>query len=239
MNKIVSPLPSPKKELSLRWPPRPIILEGIPLLYEDEEEGEMGEATLHTLATGVLFYGLQWHLMPWPQYQVFQNLNLYYDTKDRAAYVSPDVMVAAPFGVPVGDLTSYRIGETGPAPILTAEVLSKRSAQQRDLGDKMEVYALLGIPEYIVVDVMGIKLPSPLLLKRLQDDRTWLDEQDSDGGVTSQLGFRIVMDADGQIRLAAPGSGTRYPRPEEAMQELMEARAELAKRQNGSRPTKQ
>src|SRR5260370_42707817 len=71
MKQIVSPLPSPSssKELSLRWPPRPIILEGIPLLYEDEEEGDMGEAELHTLTTGALFYGLKGLLKPWPKHE--------------------------------------------------------------------------------------------------------------------------------------------------------------------------
>jgi Uma2 family endonuclease len=235
----IPPPPCPAwTELRLRWPSRPIILQDIPLLYEDEEQGEMGETDLHTRTTATLHYGLKAHLKSWRQYEVFENLNLYYDANDPAAYVSPDVMVVAPSRLPVGNLSSYRIGETGPAPILTVEVLSQRSAQQRDLGDKLRVYALLGIPEYLIVDVMGIELSNPLVLKRLQDDRTWLDERDPDGGATSQLGFRVVVDADHMIRIVDAATGKRYVRPEEIQQRVEELEAELPKLRQRSRRKK-
>jgi len=47
-------------------------------------------------------------------------------------------------------------------------------------------------------------LISALLLKRLQDDQTWLDLQDADGGVTSQLASRIVLEEDNWPRASRP-----------------------------------
>ena len=75
-----------------------------------------------------------------------------------------------------------------------------------------------------------------LLLKRLQPDGTWKDEQDPDGGVTSQLGFRLIIDTDGRLRMLDATTGKRYARPDEAeveasarrqMEERMQAEAEL------------
>lgn len=201
--------------------PLPLILDGMPFLYEDEEEEEhdMGESTPHVAATGILFYGIRAYLTPASVYRAYANLNLYYRPDDLAAYVSSDVMIVAPFELPADDLSSYRIGTTGPAPILTVEVLSPRSAQQRDLTEKKDAYALMGVREYVIVDIMGIADHGPLLLKRLREDRSWEDVVDSDGGVTSQLGFRVVFDGDGQVRLADAQSGKRFARPDEAQAE--------------------
>ncbi len=141
-------------------------------------------------------------------------------------------MVVTPF-VPLGEnVSSYRIGKEGPAPEVTVEVLSERSAQQRDLAEKTKVYAQLGVAEYIVVDVTGVFLPQRLLLKRLQADRTWKDEQDPDGGVTSRLGFRLIIDADGWLRVIDTATGKRYARPDEAesqAERVRELEAELAR----------
>jgi Uma2 family endonuclease len=197
-----------------------VILDGIPQMYEDEEIGEMGENRLHTLAIEILSNCFAVHLKPWRQYEVFENLNLYYDARNPNAYVSPDIMVAEPFLALPENLPSYRIGETGKTPVLTVEVLSPRTAQQRDLTDKPRIFAQLGIPEYIIVDLLGIAAHGPLLIKRLKDDRTWSDEKDADGGVTSQLGFRIVLDADGQVRLLNAATGETYDRPKEALGQI-------------------
>ncbi len=190
-----------------------------PLLYEDDEEGDMGDSNLHTLTIGILLFGLRAHFRSRPQFRAYANLNLYYHPSDRRAYVSPDIMVVAPDS-PSEDVSSYRVGEDGPAPLLTTEVLSERSAQQRDLQDKVTVYALLRVPEYVLIDVTGEFLPQRLLLKRLEPDGSYIDEQDADGGVTSQRGFRLLIEADGQLRLLDAATGQPYARPGEAQAEL-------------------
>lgn len=187
---------------------------GMPLLY-GKEDLEMGESTVHTVTAGILFYGLCFHFGRRTGYRVFGNLNLYY-SDDPTDYVSPDVMVVKPSrGLPV-QLASYRVGRQGPAPVLVGEVLSFRTWQQGDLDRKPRVYSRIGVEEYIVADVTGAMLEQRLVLLRPQPDGTWRDEQDADGGITSQLGFRVVIEADGQIRLIDEKSGKRYARPEEA-----------------------
>jgi hypothetical protein len=114
------------------------------------------------------------------------------------------------------EVSSYTLGRDGPAPVLTAEILSQRSAQQRDKTDKVVIYSRLGIPEYLLVDVSGKFLREHLLMKRLRADGTYADERDEDGGVTSRLGFRVILEADGQLRIVDANTGKRYVRPEEA-----------------------
>jgi Uma2 family endonuclease len=115
-------------------------------------------------------------------------------------------------------VVSYKIGRDGPAPLVAAEVLSARTAQQRDKGEKVGIYAALGVNEYILIDPSGEFLPQRLQLNRRQPDGTWQEMMDTDGGITSQLGFRIVMDPDGEIRLLDAATGQSLLRPDEAQQ---------------------
>ncbi len=188
---------------------------GVPLIHEDEGP-EVGESYLHTLTCAILHYGLKFHFAGDPRYRVFENLNLYYSADDPSAYVSPDVMVVEPSQpLPVA-IPSYRIGREGPGPRLTAEILSNRTYQQGDLSGKPEIYARLAIPEYILIDITGSLLPEKLLLLRRQADGLWREERNADGGVTSQMGFRLKIDPDGQLRVLNAHTGKRYARPDEA-----------------------
>jgi Uma2 family endonuclease len=127
----------------------------MPVLFEDEGQEEMGETQPHTAAVQILLAGLIAHLAAQPRYQVFSDLNVYYHPVKRWAYVSPDVMVVIPFQRLPEELTSYRIGVQGPAPVLTIEVLSRRSFQQQDLTNKADIYAMHGVAEYVVFDPTG------------------------------------------------------------------------------------
>ena len=203
-------------------PIRPIEWFGnVPLLYEDDDEGDMGESNPHLQSNVILYVCLSAHFAQLPQYQVFSDLNLYYrpdnlPEQKRTPYATPDTMVVEPYKRLDQDISSYTVGEDGPVPRLTVEILSRRSAQQRDLKEKIPLYAYLGVAEYILVDITGNFLPQKLLLKRLQQDGTYKDEQDADGGVTSSLGFRIIIDTDGQVRVIETATGRRYVRPLEA-----------------------
>ena len=85
----------------------------MPVVYEDEGQEEMGDSASHSSTMAILAFGIQAHLSGQPEYNVFWNLNLYYHPSERNAYVSPDVMVVAPYR-PLGRISSYRIGEDGP-----------------------------------------------------------------------------------------------------------------------------
>ncbi|MBI3467199.1 MAG: Uma2 family endonuclease, partial [Planctomycetes bacterium] len=174
----------------------PIIATDTPIMFEDEGQEEMGESEPHTITEDILYHGVKAHLAGYPKYEryrVFSNLNLHYSEIKRRAYVSPDLMVVAPARKLRPSVRSYRVGTTGPAPVLTGEVLSERSFQQQDLHNKPKIYSDLGVREYILVDVTAEFLPEKLLLKRLRGDRIWKDERDTDGGVTSRLGFRLII----------------------------------------------
>jgi len=200
----------------------------MPIIYEDEGQEEMGDANLHTLSSGILQIGLMAHFRPQRRFQVFANLNCYYSPDDLGAYFSADVMVVEPFELLPVELTSYRIGEHGPAPRLTVEILSQRSGQQRDLTDKPIIYGQLRVAEYILADLSGDFLPERLQLQRRRRNGTWRLMQDADGGVTSLLGFRIIIDADNRFRVINAATGERYLRPDEA-QAAEEARRKAEK----------
>jgi len=188
---------------------------GMPLLYGDQDF-EMGEATIHTATAGVLLYGLGFYFAQRTGYRVFGNLNLDYSDDHLEPYLSPDVMVVEASRALPAQLPSYHIGRHAPAPHVVGEVLSHLSWQQGDLTRKPMLYAELGVDEFVLVDVTGEMLEQRLLILRRQRDGRWLDEQDEDGGVTSRLGFRVVIELDGQLRVIDGKTGKRYARPDEA-----------------------
>jgi Putative restriction endonuclease len=217
---------------------QPVVLpHDIPILYEDDGREGMGEAAIHPATIDILFLGIDTHVKQTrPGARTFSNLNTYYPAQPPPEklgvlpYVSPDIMVVHPSRPLPENIRSYTIGRDGPAPLQTTEVLSESSADLRDLDKKPQIYAGLGVAEYILVDATGEYLPQRLLLKRLQPDGTWRDEQDSDGGITSRLGFRIIFDSDGKLRVVNAKTGEKYPRPEEAwLEQRARQRAEAGR----------
>jgi Uma2 family endonuclease len=212
----------------------------IPILYEDEEE-DMGESNPHAWANLILF-GCLLPLLGKrrPDYQAFANLNCYYEGRrskktGRKPNFASDLMIARPFVKLPLDTPSYTIGEDGPAPTTAFEVLSKRTAEDRDLKKKLELYRKLKIQEYILVDLMGVYLKQKIQLKVLQPSGRWKNVKDSDGGLTSQLGFRLIIDETDPYGLFVVDAmtGIRCVRPHEAADEsearhLAEERAKAA-----------
>jgi len=233
-------VPGPRVSMEPYLKPEPVEYapDGIPLLYEDENEGDMGEVSWHTDAMHILHICLASHLAARPELRVFANLNLYYRKKPlhprtgSRPYVSPDIMVVAP-SWPLGpheEVTSYTIGADGSAPLLTMEILSRRSAQQRDKTAKSKLYARLGVQEYFLVDTTGRFLRERLQVRRLRPNGTWARERDADGGVTSRLlGFRVVIDLDNRLRVLDAATGLKYSRPDEIANELRARQAAEAR----------
>jgi hypothetical protein len=224
------------------WPILPIPLapepvpvaftdDGWPILYEDEELDEMGEANLHVSADEIVHVGIKAHLRKHhPDCRAYSNMNLYYrdgpphPRTGSPPYVSPDIMIVRPFQPLPETQVSYKIDRDGPAPLSITEILSRRSGQQQDLNHKLTLYAGMKIPEYLLIDPMSLFLHSPLLMKRLQPDGTWIDIVDLDGGVTSALGFRLIFRDDG-LHVVDALSGQTYVRPDDAEGVAEELRA--------------
>jgi hypothetical protein len=197
----------------------------------EDEESNMGESTVHMLTLDILRYGLAFHLALLTGFRVFGNLNLHFSSEHPNLFITPDLMVVkAPRSLPA-QLSSYRIGEQGPTPLLVAEVLSPKTYKEGDLTGKPIQYGEIGINEYLMADVTGELLARRLVLLRRQPDGTWRDHQDEDGGITSRLGFRVVIEADGQLRLSDAKTGKRYARPEEAQAAIDQLAAEAEARQ--------
>ncbi len=221
----------------------PIFAVDMPVVYEDEGQEHMGDTLFHFTTEVILYFGIMWHLEGQKGFQSLPNMNLYYHPIDRSAYVSPDVMVVQPFEPIPATLRTYRIGEQGPAPLLAIEVLSRRTFQQGDLTIKPQIYADMGVREYILVDVTGDFLPERLQIRRLDPDKMWIIDRDRDGGVTSTLGFRIIIEADDKVQVLHAQTGHRYARPHqaesaanallEAQRRIEELEAQLAKINNG------
>ncbi len=195
----------------------PLDSAGLPLMYEDEGMENMGDSDIHTRTGDILLLGTESHLSPRPGFQVFWNLDLHYSLDKKKAFVSPDLMIVK-LRKRLEFPTSYRIGRDGPAPVCVTEVLSKRSQQQRDRTAKPVLYARLKILEYILVDPLAQFMKQTFLLKRLRRNGTYEDCIDADGGVTSRLGFRLVLEGDGLIRVVNAQTGVGYPRPRETLQ---------------------
>ena len=217
MNPITHPL-------GLEVQPWLVSRDGIPILYEEEEEDEVGQSYLHALTMQILFACLGAHVrVHRPKMQVVSDMNCYYlagpphKKTGSKPNISADVMIVEPYRpLPITQV-SYTIDKDGPAPRVAIEVLSPATADRRDLDDKVILYSDLKVPQYILVDLSGILLADMLLLKRLQADGSWKDEYpDDQGGVTSELGFRLVIDDDGQLAVVDIESGKRYLRPDEA-----------------------
>src|ERR1700722_12311610 len=106
----------------------PPILDDIPILYEDEDEGDMGESNEHVDAVEIVHVCVGAFLKRnGKAYRIFSNMNLYYregplhERTGSAPYVSPDSMVVQPY-TDLGDkVSSYTIGREGPAPVAVAE----------------------------------------------------------------------------------------------------------------------
>jgi hypothetical protein len=188
----------------------PIIANDMPVMYEDDGQDEMGESVAHTATEHALYMAIPYHLRSRREYHVLSNLDTFYHPVDRRAYVSPDLMVVRPFRPLREPVNDYRIGTDGPAPVLVIEILSARSHQQQDLTNKPIIYSRLGVREYILLDTTGDFLERRLLLRRLQRKSRWIDIWDADGGVTSKLGFRVVLEEDGAFRALDKKTGRRY-----------------------------
>ena len=109
---------------------------------------------------------------------VAERLKLRTQGGNRSSYVKPDLMLFPPaFELPEDEHRDrsgcvLRVHEGAPPPELVVEILSVSSVR-RDYGVKMRLYEALGVAEYWICDVGGIRNPgSPveLSLFRLGDD---------------------------------------------------------------------
>ena len=163
------------------------------------------------------------------------NTMLYYVEGNPYRWLSPDCYVA--FGVDLALLrenNTYRVWDMGKPPDFVLEIGSP-GTWRKDLVEKRDLYASMGIGEYWMFDPSGGEhYGFPLRGERLVDGQYWPLEmrEGADGGVwghSATLNLEFHWE-DGSLRLYDPVGGCWLENDEEAAEARLaaEARAEFA-----------
>ena len=193
-------------------------------LYPETDGKPMAASDYHRRLLMWTLQALEEHFAQKPEVYISGDIMMYYREGDPRKSISPDVLVC--FGINPKLRRTYRIWEEGKAPDFVMEFSSK-STYDKDLGEKMDVYASLGIQDYFLYDAEGLYLPSPLMGFTLVDGVYVAIPPGERGGFRASvldLDFHL---RDGEIAIYDPVAGewiqTRAERTETA-----EARAETA-----------
>jgi Uma2 family endonuclease len=112
------------------------------------EEDLMGETFLHRMLVQYLMDLLLW-LFHGQHCAIYANLNFYQTPEYKEEPLAPDIAVIK--GIDVQEVTSWRVGKTGPAPHIVFEIASKET-WVKDHNDKPGRYARMGVQEYFAYD---------------------------------------------------------------------------------------
>ena len=193
--------------------------------YYPEEDGlPMAASDYHLRLLIWTLQALEAHFAHKPDVYISGDILMYYREGDPRKSISPDVLVC--FGINPKLRKTYKVWEEGKAPDFVME-FSSDSTYEKDLNEKMDVYASLDIQDYLLYDAEGLYLPTPLMGFTLVDGVYEAIPPDDGGGIRSSaldLDFRLQ---DGEIRIYDPVAGEWIlTRAEQT--ELVEARAEQA-----------
>jgi Uma2 family endonuclease len=112
------------------------------------EEESMPESTVHAALIHYLVEVLTW-LFRGQLCAICENFAFFPPLEWPGPPVAPDIAIIK--GVAVDPLTSWHVGQTGPAPQVVFEILS-RETWKKDLEEKPLAYARMGIHEYFAYD---------------------------------------------------------------------------------------
>ncbi len=118
------------------------------------EEESLPESIVHAELIWYLVAVLRW-LFRGELCAICENFAFLPPLEDPGSPVAPDIAVIK--GVALRPLSSWRIGTTGPAPQVAFEILSPET-WKKDLEEKPDLYARLGVQEYFAYD----PTPAPL-----------------------------------------------------------------------------
>jgi Uma2 family endonuclease len=135
--------------------------------YPDSDGKPVGESDDHRDLMFTLIYTLQ-NLLSSVTAYVAGNLFIYYQEGDPKKVICPDVFVVP--GVPQRKRRIYKTWEhNGIVPSFVIE-LTSRKTRREDQGKKRELYAWLGVREYVMFDPLGDYLKPPLQAFTLTSD---------------------------------------------------------------------
>jgi Uma2 family endonuclease len=170
-------------------------------VYYPESDGRpMGETDEHRDAMVRIIELLMNHYRGKPVY-VSGDLLVYYEQGNPKKFVVPDAFIAK--GLKQKRRRIYRLWIEGVVPQLVIETTSLKT-KKKDLVDKPELYARLGIREYVMHDPTGEYLDPPLQLHRLQKGTYLQIQPNEDGGLLSEELGLVMRIEDGELNLFDP-----------------------------------
>ena len=161
------------------------------IIYPHTDGEPMSVNDYHRQAIIWTLQALEAHYAKNPDVYVSGDIFLYYREGDPRKSISPDVLVS--FGINKKPRYSYKTWEEGKAPDFVMEFSSK-GTYEKDLGEKMDIYASLEIPDYFLFDAEGLFLPTPLMGFTLVDGAYAAIPPDDEGSIHSSvlsLDFRM------------------------------------------------
>ncbi len=153
-------------------------------IYPDTDGEPMAASDLHLEILIWLIQALRAYFSERPEVYVSGDILTYYVEGNPRAVCAPDVLVT--FGIGQKMRHTYKVWEEGKVPDFVMEFSSK-TTYQNDLTDKMELYAALGIPNYLLYDAEALYLPSPLMGFQLVKGVYVPMPPGADGGIHSDV----------------------------------------------------
>ena len=197
-----------------------------PDLYPETDGEPMAASDLHLEILIWLLQVLKAHFADMPDTYVSGDILTYYTEGNPRDVVAPDVLVS--FGIGQKQRHTYKVWEEGKTPDFVMEFSSK-TTYQKDLTEKMDLYAALGIPNYLLYDAEALYLPAPLMGFRLVNGVYVPIQPAVDGHIHSDvLGLDFVIQ-ERHLRVYDPVRREWLKTPAEAHAERAEnaeARAE-------------
>ena len=165
------------------------------------------------------------------------DMLIYYHVNDNRTRVAPDVFVVLD-AEKKEPRDSWIIWREGKPPDFVMEVASG-STWRRDMREKRDIYAEMGVAEYWRFDASGSYFAPPLSGERLADGEYAQIplETDSEGrlrGYSAILGLDLCILADGALRFQDPVTGQWLRTPRESEAALRQAE-ETAQRETEAR----
>ena len=209
-------------------------------LYPETDGKPMAVSDMHRRILTRIIQTLEHHFTQRPEVYVSGDILMYYVEEQPQKVVSPDVLVT--FGIGQKPRLTYKVWEEGKVPDFAMEMSSK-TTYRKDLGEKMELYASLGIRDYVLYDAEGLYLPTPLMGFTLVDGSYVEMSSNTAGGLYSEalgLEFRLrdmdcgIYDPVSEAWLQTPTEAAEA-RAENAEAEAAQLREQLARLQARSR----
>lgn len=195
--------------------------------YPESDGKPMAETMNHILVITYLLDVLMAWFKDRADMYVGGNNMIYFAEGFPKLSFAPDVYL-----IPGLDKTPRRIiklWEEKNAPSVIFEITS-RATWEVDLGDKMDLYAQIGVREYFVYDVEHEELDPPLRGFRLVNNHYERLHANEDGEIYSEEMRLVLQEIDGTLRLINPQTREilkTYAESDAALREAEETAREL------------